>query len=137
MTPAPAYTVVDIHPDRLTIGKSKRLARIVARGCGMVRKGQEAIVALQGTICQLDTLGSIGSADPTFKRWYRDTAGLVDEVFGYGSRHTRTFAEIIYACSVERPDTTSISSLNRFLSGLKDARAALEAMVKELQESSR
>lgn len=101
----------------------------------MVRKGQEAIAALQGAIRQLDILGSIEADDPTFTRWYRDTAGLVDEVFGYGSRHTRTFAEIIYAFSVERPDTTSIRSLNRFLPGLKDTRAALEAMVKDLQES--
>ncbi len=101
----------------------------------MVRKGQEAIAALQGAIGQLDTLGSIGADDPIFKRWYRDTAGLVDEVFGYGSRHTRAFAEVDFTYSVERPDTTSMGSLNRFLWGLKDARAALEAMVKELQES--
>ena len=79
-------------------------------------------------------------ADPTsedFQAWQIDTARLIGRTFGFDSPYARAFNAIVYEYRVGHPELSLQEEAHSFERGMVTARALLEVMRRDLQETER
>ncbi|WP_231734524.1 hypothetical protein [Noviluteimonas gilva] len=79
-------------------------------------------------------LRALGSSDPAFAKWKRDTEIAIQRIFGDSSRHFTDFSKISYSLGAWSTGTPDYKFHEAFLQGLDKAEAILASMVDEINE---